>query len=72
MIQTGKRRQGVSHRAHRDAALCRTSTSTSAKGEFISIMGPSGCGKSTLLNLMGLLDEPSSGAVALDGDADRQ
>jgi putative ABC transport system ATP-binding protein len=37
------------------------------KGEFISIMGPSGCGKSTLLNLMGLLDEPSSGQVALDG-----
>jgi putative ABC transport system ATP-binding protein len=37
------------------------------KGEFISIMGPSGCGKSTLLNLMGLLDEPSQGQVALDG-----
>jgi putative ABC transport system ATP-binding protein len=37
------------------------------KGEFISIMGPSGCGKSTLLNLMGLLDEPSTGKVALDG-----
>jgi putative ABC transport system ATP-binding protein len=30
-------------------------------------MGPSGCGKSTLLNLMGLLDEPSDGEVALDG-----
>lgn len=39
------------------------------KGEFISIMGPSGCGKSTLLNLMGLLDEPTSGKVALDGKA---
>lgn len=30
-------------------------------GEFVSIMGPSGCGKSTLLNLLGLLDNPSSG-----------
>jgi putative ABC transport system ATP-binding protein len=37
-------------------------------GEFVSIMGPSGCGKSTLLNLMGLLDEPSSGAIELDGE----
>jgi putative ABC transport system ATP-binding protein len=36
------------------------------KGEFISIMGPSGCGKSTLLNLMGLLDEPTKGRVAID------
>jgi putative ABC transport system ATP-binding protein len=40
-----------------------------AKGDFISVMGPSGCGKSTLLNLIGLLDEPSSGTVALDGQA---
>ncbi|PHI20836.1 macrolide ABC transporter ATP-binding protein [Lewinellaceae bacterium SD302] len=38
-----------------------------AKGEFLSIMGPSGCGKSTLLNIMGLIDEPSSGQVELDG-----
>jgi putative ABC transport system ATP-binding protein len=38
-----------------------------AAGEFISIMGPSGCGKSTLLNLMGLLDAPTSGQVALNG-----
>ena len=37
------------------------------KGEFLSIMGPSGCGKSTLLNIMGLLDEPSTGAVEIDG-----
>lgn len=31
------------------------------RGEFVAIMGPSGCGKSTLLNLLGLLDNPSSG-----------
>ena len=37
------------------------------KGEFLSIMGPSGCGKSTLLNIMGLLDEPTSGTVELCG-----
>lgn len=37
------------------------------KGEFVSIMGPSGCGKSTLLNVIGLLDEPSSGQVIVAG-----
>lgn len=31
------------------------------KGEFLSIMGPSGCGKSTLLNILGLIDNLSSG-----------
>ena len=38
-----------------------------AEGEFISVMGPSGCGKSTLLNLMGLLDAPTHGQVAVNG-----
>ncbi len=37
------------------------------KGEFVSIMGPSGCGKSTLLNMIGLLDNPSSGHVNIKG-----
>jgi len=31
------------------------------EGEFVAIMGPSGCGKSTLLNILGLLDNPSTG-----------
>ncbi len=30
-------------------------------GEFVSIMGPSGCGKSTLLNILGMIDNPTSG-----------
>lgn len=35
------------------------------QGEFVAIMGPSGCGKSTLLNILGLLDNPSSGQYFL-------
>jgi putative ABC transport system ATP-binding protein len=37
------------------------------KGEFVSIMGPSGSGKSTLMNILGALDQPTSGEYFLDG-----
>ena len=37
------------------------------KGEFLSIMGPSGSGKSTLMNILGTLDQPTSGTYLLNG-----
>ena len=38
------------------------------QGEFVAIMGPSGCGKSTLLNIIGLLDNPTSGNYYFNGE----
>ena len=37
-------------------------------GEFVAVMGPSGCGKSTLLNIVGMLDNPTSGSFWFNGE----
>ena len=38
------------------------------QGEFLALMGPSGSGKTTLLNLIGGLDQPSGGSIAIGGE----
>jgi putative ABC transport system ATP-binding protein len=38
------------------------------KGEFVIFLGPSGAGKSTVLNLLGGMDQPTSGSIYIDGE----
>ena len=40
---------------------------TIERGEFTALIGPSGSGKTTVLNMIGALDEPTSGMVVVDG-----
>ena len=42
------------------------------KNEFVSILGPSGCGKTTLLNIIGGLDQYTSGDLSINGVSNRQ
>ena len=58
----------------RDQALRRrhrrstTSTSTIAQGEFFSLLGPSGCGKTTTLRMVAGFEQPTEGAIFLEGE----
>jgi putative ABC transport system ATP-binding protein len=38
------------------------------RGDYVAIVGPSGCGKSTLLNMIGVIDQPTSGTVEIAGN----
>ncbi|MET3558378.1 putative ABC transport system ATP-binding protein [Streptococcus rupicaprae] len=50
-----------------DLQVLKDISLTIEEGEFVAIMGPSGSGKSTLMNIIGLLDQPTSGQYQLEG-----
>jgi lipoprotein-releasing system ATP-binding protein len=51
----------------REIHVLRGATASVRAGEAVALLGPSGAGKSSLLHLIGLLDQPVSGQVLLDG-----
>lgn len=58
----------VFHRGSEDIHVLSSLDLTVPAGEFLALMGPSGSGKSTLLNLIGGLDRPTRGTVAIGGE----
>ena len=56
------------HRGAEDIHVLSNLSLKVPKGEFLALMGPSGSGKSTLLNLIGGLDRPTVGTVAVGGE----
>jgi NitT/TauT family transport system ATP-binding protein len=62
-------RAGAGRSAHGRYTAVKDTTLTVARGEFLSVVGPTGCGKSTLLNVAAGLLQPSSGTIAVFGEA---
>ncbi len=55
------------HRGNETVRAVDNATLSVSKGEYCAVVGPSGSGKTTLMNLMGCLDRPTSGRLAING-----
>lgn len=58
----------VFHRGPHEVRALDGLSLTVERGEFLSIVGPSGSGKTTLLQILGAIDVPTGGSVAIDGE----
>lgn len=67
-MTTGLTLEGVSHRYGRGPLVLNGIDATFGAGETVALMGPSGSGKTTLLSICGLLTDPTSGVVLVDGE----
>jgi putative ABC transport system ATP-binding protein len=56
------------HMGGEDVHAVRGVTLEIGAGEYVAIVGPSGCGKSTLLHLIGVVDQPTTGTVTVNGE----
>src|SRR5215472_4389305 len=68
MIEVEKLSKRYKRNESAEVEALKEATFQIARGEFVCVRGASGSGKSTLLNLLGCLDQPSSGAYRLDGE----
>lgn len=53
---------------HTEVVAVRDATLSVARGEIVALLGPSGAGKSTLLTLVGLIQPPTTGQIAIGGE----
>lgn len=58
----------VRHYSNGDVTAVNHLSLSIADGEYVVVMGPSGCGKSSMLNMLGALDQPTSGTIYFRGE----
>ncbi len=64
--------KSYSNRAGKTTEVLRSLSLEITRGEFVAIVGPSGVGKSTLLHILGTIDRPDSGRIAIRLNGDEQ
>lgn len=58
----------IYQQGHMDVPVLKNISLSVAEGEYLAIMGPSGSGKTTLMNIIGCLDNPTTGEYWLEGE----